>query len=110
RLELVELGDVLPGAHHGDLELAEAGRLEVLHGGDGGGVGALAAHRVVDVGGGAVKGDLHVDVVAGGQALGGVGLDAHAVGGELHAHVVRGGVVDQLPEVGPQGGLAAADV
>src|SRR5206468_10365781 len=52
----------------------------------------------------------HVDVVAGGQLGGDLGRDAGAIGRELHAHVVGGGVVDQLPEVRPDGRLAAADV
>ena len=75
-----------------------------------GGVGALAADGVVDLGRGPVERDLHVDVVAGGEALGDLSRDAAAVGGELHADVVGGGVVDQLPEVGADGGLAPADV
>ena len=83
---------------------------EVLHGLQGRGEGALAADRIVDLGRGAIERDLHVDVVAGRQLLRDLWSDAAAVGGELHADVVRGGVVDELPEVGPHGGLAAADV
>ena len=68
------------------------------------------AHRIVDLRGGAVERDLHVDVVTGGQPGRHLGRDAHAVGGELHPDVVGGGVVDELPEVGPHSGFAAADV
>ena len=110
RLEVIELADVLPGHHHGDLEAAEARRGQVAHRAQRGGVGARAAYRVVDPGGGAVERDLHVDVVAGGQAAGHRRADLHAVGRELHPDVVGGGVVHQVPEVGPDGGLAAADV
>ena len=60
--------------------------------------------------GGAVERDLHVHVVGGGQPRRRRGVEPHAVGGELHPDVVRGRVVDQLPEVGPDRGLAAADV
>src|SRR4029077_15127012 len=65
---------------------------------------------VIDLGGRAVQGDLDVHVVAGGQAFGSVRGDIYSVGGELHPDAVRGGVVDQVPEVGPDRGLAAADV
>ena len=69
-----------------------------------------AADGVVDLGGGAVQRDLHVDVVAGGQPRGHLRRDPHPVGGELHPDVVRGGVVHQLPEVRAHSGFAAADV
>ena len=110
RLEVIELADVLPGHHHGDLETPEAGLGQVAHRPQRRGVGARAAYRVIDLGGRAVQGDLHVDVVAGGQAASHRRVDLHAVGRELHADVVGGGVVDQVPEVGPNRGLAAADV
>ena len=110
RLESVELGDVLPGDHHRQLESDEAGRRHPLHGPDGGGERAGPPDRVVHLGGGAIQGDLHVDVVAGGQALGHLRGDPRAVGRELDPDVVVGGVVDQLPEVAPDGGLAAPDV
>src|SRR5207253_2629787 len=71
-------------------------------------------------GGGAVEGDLHVHVATSGDTPGPpaagrqpgrhLGGDPHAVGGELDADLVGGGVVDQLPEVGPDRGLPAADV
>ena len=72
--------------------------------------GALAPDVVVDLGGGAVERDLHVDVVAGGQPSRGGRRDLDAVGGELHPHLVGRGVVDQFPEVRPDGRFAAADV
>src|SRR5690606_31272375 len=77
---------------------------------DGRGEGALAADGVVHLGGGAVEADLHVDVVARGEPLGHLGGDPAAVGRELHADLVGGGVVDELPEVGSDRRLAAADV
>src|SRR6202034_1724528 len=109
-LECFELAGVLPGHHHGDLEAPEARLGQVAHRPQRRFVGARAAHRVVDVGGRAVEGDLDVDVVTGRQAAGDLRGDLHAVGGELHADVVRGGVVHQVPEVRPDRGLAAADV
>src|SRR5207248_817395 len=105
-----ELSDVVPGADDRQFEPGEARRGQVLHGGDGHGERPLAPHGVVDLGGGAVERDLHVHVVAAGQAGRHPGGDPHAVGGELDPHVVVGGVVDELPEVGPDRRLAAADV
>ena len=110
RLELVELIDVLPGHHHGDLRLAEPGLGEVLQCPDRHVVAAGAADVVVDLGGGAVEGDLHVDVVGAGQLRRPLLVELDAVGGELDPDLVVDGVVEQLPEVGPHGGLAAADV
>src|SRR5439155_25452731 len=110
RLEVIQLAGVLPGHDHGDLEAFEPGVGQVLHRAQRSGVRTLAADIVVDLGRRAVQGDLHVDVVAGGQALGSFRSDLDSVGGELHPDVVRGGVVDQVPEVGPDRGLAAADV
>src|SRR5205823_3135569 len=81
------------------------GRGQVFHRPQRGSVGTRAAHRVVDLGGGAVQGDLHVNVVAARQLAGPVGDDLDPVGGELHPDVVGGGVVDQFPEVGPDGRL-----
>ena len=77
-LERVQLRDVVPGHHHGDLEAAEPGRGQVGHGTGGRTVGPEAAYRVVDLRRGPVERDLHVDVVAGGQPAGGraVGLPA----------------------------------
>ena len=69
-----------------------------------------AADGVVDLRRRAVERDLHVDVVDAGEPGRDLRRDADAVGGELHADVVRRRVVDQLPEVGPDGRLAAADV
>ena len=69
RLELIELGDVVTGDHHRQLEAREACRRQAVHGGGGRGVGAGPAHGVVDVGSGTVEGDLHIDVVAGRQTL-----------------------------------------
>ena len=57
------------------------------------------AHRVVDLGGGTVQRDLHVDVVAGGQLRRHLRGDAHSVGGELDPDVVGGRVVDEFPEI-----------
>src|SRR5262249_48041513 len=110
RLEVIQLADVLPGHHHRDLEAPESGPGQVAHRPQRGGVRARPADRVVDLLGGAVQRDLHVDVVAGGQAAGYLRAGLDAVGGELHPDVVGGGVVDQVPEVGPDRGLAAADV
>src|SRR5690606_30180847 len=102
--------DVPACHHHRDLEAVEAGLREVLHGTHGHVVRTGAADRVVDLVGGPVQGDLHVDVVGGGQAPGPLGGQTHAVGGELHAHPVGDRVVEQLPEIGADRGLAAADV
>ncbi len=63
RLELVELVDVVPRHDDRDLEPGEAGIGEMLHRPQGGVVRPGATHRVVDLGGRAVEGDLHVDVV-----------------------------------------------
>lgn len=109
-LEGVHLGDVVPGAHDGELEVLHPGRGEVLHGPKRGGVRTGPAHRVVDLRSRPVEGDLHVDVVVAGQPAGRLGGDADAVGGELHADVVAGGVVQEVPEVGADGGFSAADV
>src|SRR5699024_5171465 len=110
RLELVELGDVVAGHHHRDLRVLEPGVLQVPQGAGGQVERAGTAHGVVDLGGGAVERDLHVDVVGGGQARGDLLVDAHTVGGELHAHLVGRRVVDQFPEVRAHGRLTAADV
>jgi hypothetical protein len=110
RLEAVELRDVLSRADDRQLEALGACRCEMRHGFDGGGVGALTPHRVVDLGGCPVEGDLDVDVAVGRHPLGRLGGDPGAVGRELHAHVVRGGVVEELPEVGSDRGLTAPDV
>ena len=109
-LEGVELGDVVAGDDDREFEPGEPGGKQALHSHHGGGERALAPHGVVDLGGGAVQGDLHVDVVASGQSSGHRLGDPRAVGRELHPYVVLGGVVDQLPEVGANGGLAPADV
>src|SRR5699024_6949286 len=110
RREVVQLVDVVPGGHHRDLGVGEAGVGEVLQGAQGHVVGAGAADGVVDLRGGAVEGDLHVDVVAGRQFGGHLRGDPQPVGGELHPHVVRGGVVDQLPKIRPHSRFAATDV
>ena len=108
-LERVQLADVVPGAHHGQLG-AHADVGQVLQGLHRHVVGPLAAHRVVDLGGRTVDGDLHVDVGVGGDPSRGLGVEPDAVGGELDADVVGGGVVEQLPEVGAHGRLSPADV
>ena len=109
-LELVELIGVVTGQHDRQLETGESGILQPTHGRHDHVEGAGTTDCVVDLGGGPVEGQLDVDVVAPGQAPGdGVG-DAGSVGRELHAHAVVGGVVDELPEVGADGGLAAADI
>ena len=76
----------------------------------GGGEGALAADGVVGGGGGAVDADLHVEVVEGGQLAGPLGGEPGPVGGELHPDPALDGVGDEIEEVGPQHGLAPADV
>src|SRR5699024_5441723 len=68
------------------------------------------ADRVVDVGRSAVERDLDVHVVARGQPLRHLLVEPDAVGGELDPHLVARRVVDELPEIGTDGGLAAADV
>ena len=110
RLERVELPDVRAGHHDRDLEAAESGVVQVAHRADRGVVRPAPAHRVVHLGRRAVERDLHVDVVAGGQPARDVRRDLDAVGRELHADVVFGRVVDEFPEVGTDGGFAAADV
>jgi hypothetical protein len=67
-------------------------------------------HRVVDFGRGAVKRDLDVHVVAGGQLGRDLLVDPHSVGGELHADVMSRRVVDEFPEVRSHSRFAAADV
>jgi hypothetical protein len=109
RLELVELAEVLPGADDGELR-AHTRVVQVAERPDSRVVRPGTAHRVVDLGGGAVEGDLDVDVAVGGDASRGLGVDLDAVGRELHADVVRGRVVEQLPEVAAHRRLAAADV
>ncbi len=110
RLQLVELADVVPGHHDGDLEAGEPRVGQLLHGPQRDRVRPGPAHRVVHLGGGAVQGDLHVHVVAAGQPPGDARSDLDAVGGELDPDVVPGGVVEQVPEVRPDGRLTAADV
>ena len=53
--EFVELPDVVPGNHDGDLGIAEACSSEVLQRAHRHGVGPGAADGVVDLGGGAVE-------------------------------------------------------
>ena len=106
----VDLVDVLAGHDHRELELRVARRLQVVHGLAHAGVGALAADEVVGLLVDAVERDLDVDVVHRRQALGVLGGDATAVGRELHADALLDAVLDDLEEVGPQHGLAAADV
>ena len=110
RLELVELSDVVAGAHDGELEVLHPCVRQVAHRTQGGLVRSWSANIVVDLGGRAVERDLHVEVVVGGEPSGDVRGDLDPVGRELHADVVGGRVVDDLPEVGAHGGLAAADV
>ncbi len=110
RLELVELAGVLSGDDDGDLEVLHPGLGQVLQGAGGGGEGAGAADGVVDLGGRAVQGDLDVDVVGGRELRRALLGELHAVGGELDADVVTDGVVEQVPEVRPDGGFPAADV
>ena len=110
RLELVELAGVVPGHHDRDLEAAEARIGEVADRPQRGRVRAGPADGVVDPGRRPVERDLHVDVVAGGEPPGHGGSDLHPVGGELDPDVMAGGVADQIPEVGPDGRLTAADV
>ena len=64
-LEVVELVDVVPGDDDGDLGVLEAGVGEVLQRPDSHREGTGSADGVVDLSGGAVQRDLHVDVVAG---------------------------------------------
>ncbi len=109
-LVLVELVDVVAGAHDGDLELAEVGRSQVVHGAAGRRPRPLAPDGVVGGRIHAVEADLHVEVRHGRQAAGGVGVEVGAVGGELHADVAVDGVLDDVEEITPQHGLAAAHV
>ena len=60
--------------------------------------------------GGPVDGDLHVEVVEGGQLGRALGAETGAVGGELDPDPPLDGVADQVHEVRAQHGLAAADV
>ena len=60
--------------------------------------------------GGPVNGDLHVEVVESSQLAGALGAETGAVGGELDPDPALDGVADQVHEVRPQHGLAAADV
>ena len=108
--EPIELGHVLAGHDHADLELPEVGRRQVVHGRPGGRKRSLAPHGVVGGGQGAVQADLHIDVVHGGQAARPVRGEPGPVGGELHADLVVDGVGEQVEEVRAQHGLAAADV
>src|SRR5690606_29937096 len=109
-LERVQLAGVVPGHHHRQLGLGQAGAGQRAQGAHRGGVGAGTAHRVVDLRGGAVQRYLHVHVAVGGQPARGGRGDPHAVGGELDADPAAGGVGDQLEEVGAHGRFAAADV
>ena len=109
-LEVVELADVLPGADHGDLGVGEAGVAEVPQREQSGVVRTRSADPVVDLRRRAVQGDLYVDIVGRGQERGPLGSDPEAVGGELHADLVVDGVLHELPEVGADRRLPAADV
>ena len=109
-LERIELGDVVPGHDHGDLEAAEPGGRQAGHRRPRRPVRPAPADRVVDLFRGAIQRDLHVDVVAGGQPPGGGGVELDPVRRELDPDLVRGRVVQELPEVRPHRRLAAADV
>ncbi len=109
-LELVELAHVLAGDYNGDLGILEPRLGEILQRTHGHRERTRPAHSVVHLGGRAVERDLDVDVIAGRQARGDLLVDLDAVGGELDTDLVLGRVVDQLPEVGADGGLTAADV
>jgi hypothetical protein len=110
RLQLVKLPDVVPGHRDRDPEALESSGLEIVHRADRRRVRPRAADRVVNLGGRSVRQDLQVDVVAGRQPARRPGVDLDAVGGELQPRLVHGGVIDQLPEVGPDGRLPTADV
>ena len=100
----------MAGHHDGDLGVLEAGVGQVLQRTDRHRERAVAAHRVVDLGGRTVQRDLHVDVVTGRQPGRHLRGDAHPVGGELHPDMMGGGVVDEFPEVRPHSRFTAADV
>ncbi len=108
--ELVELRDILPRHHHADLELAEIGGGEVVHGGPRRSEGSLAAHGIVGRGQSAVDADLHVDVVHAGQTARPLRGESGPVRRELHADLVLDGVADQVEEVRAQHRLAPADI
>ena len=109
-LETVQLGNIVTGDHHRDLERTEVGRSQMVHGPAHGGVGTFAPHRIVGGGIGPVQAELNVEVVHGRQ-LGRPGcIDIGTVGGELDPHPGVHRVVDDVEEVSPDHGLAAADV
>ena len=110
RLQRVELGHVVAGDDDRELEVAHARLGQMLHRPQRGGVGAGAAHRVVDLGRGPIKRDLDIEVVISGQEARPRRGDPAAVRGELDADLMRGGVLEQLPEVATHRRLAAADV
>ncbi len=108
--ELVELGDVLSGHHHADLELAEIGGGEVVHGRACRMEGPLTAHGVIGRRQGTVDADLHVDVVHPGQTTRPLGGESGPVGRELHPDLVLDGVPDEVEEVRAQHRFAPADI
>ncbi|OXR39629.1 hypothetical protein B7C42_08303 [Nocardia cerradoensis] len=109
-LEFVELVHVVAGHHDRDLEVLEPGVGEVAHGPHRGIERSGTAHRVVDLGGGAVDGDLHIHVIGGREPAGSFGGEPNPVGGELDSNMMGDRVVEQFPEVAAHGGFAAADV
>ena len=110
RLEVVELGDVVPGDDDGDLERPEPGGSEVVHRrprpGERAGATDGIVRRHVDT----VEAHLHVEVGHRRQPLRRSPVDERAVGRELDADPLRRGVLDELEEVGAEHRLAAADV
>jgi hypothetical protein len=71
---------------------------------------ACATDCVVHIGGRSIERDLDVDVVVGRDAGGGLLGDPGSVGRELDADIVRRRVVEDLPEIAANSGLAASDV
>ena len=72
----VELGDVVTGHNHGDLEGTEVGVTEIVHGAAGRGVGAFAAQCVVGLGVNSINRDLNIEIVHRGETLGRFGRNA----------------------------------
>ena len=110
RLERVQLGHVLAGDDHADLERAEVRFGEVVHRPAGHVVAPGATHHIVRRRVDPVEADLDVQVVHRREPTSLVGIDERAVRGELHADPDADRVLDELEEVAPHHRLAAADV
>ncbi len=106
----LKLAGVVAGDDHAQLERPEAGIGEAFHRPHGGGEAPRPPDRIVRGSRGAVEADLDVEVVHGGQPAGAGGRHRRAVRRELDPDPAPQGVRDDLLEVGPDRGLAAADV